>query len=83
MARKQRYYVVSMYKWTGDHFYVHGVYSTKTKAIKAGEEEQKWRGNRKYFPEVTEFGLDEHKTEQVIYYKEQAPEWGWWKEQIK
>ena len=53
-------YVVTMYRW-GDrecHSYVLGVYSTKTKALKAGESEQEYRGGTKYYPEVLEIRVD-------------------------
>jgi len=61
MARKNKYYVVTMYRWGNreNHSYVIGVFSTKTRAIKAGATEECWRGN-KYIPEVIEFNLDEY-----------------------
>ncbi len=49
-------YVVTMYRWGNRemHSYLHGVYSTKTKAEKAGDDEKAHRGGNKYYPEVLE-----------------------------
>jgi len=54
-------YVLTMYRW-GDrecHSYVHGVFSTKTKAEKAAQSEKEYRGGDKYFPEVIEVNIDD------------------------
>jgi hypothetical protein len=53
-------YTVIMYRW-GDrelHSYLLGVFTTKTKAMKAGEFEQAFRGGNKYYPEILEVPLD-------------------------
>jgi len=59
MARKKKYYITEMYRWGegNNHAYALGVFSTKTKATKAGLKEQDYRGD-KYMPTVTEFDLD-------------------------
>lgn len=53
-------YVTTMYRWadTERHSYVLGAYTTKTKAIKAGEQEREDRGGTKYYPKVIEVALD-------------------------
>lgn len=55
----KKVYVVTMYRWgcVEMHSYVLGVFTTKTKAEKAGEREQEDRGG-KYCPLVLEVQLD-------------------------
>lgn len=60
MIKNNTVYVVTMYRW-GDrecHSYVLGVFSTKTKATKAGDIEQEYRGGNKYYPEILEIAVD-------------------------
>ena len=53
-------YPVIMYRWgdTECHSYLLGVYSSKTKAEKAGETERIYRGCTKYYPLVQEVSVD-------------------------
>ncbi len=70
------YYVVTMYRWGNreNHSYVLGVFSTKTKAIKAGEKEQSYRGGTKYYPECLEVPLNkESESFKVIVELKQNP----------
>jgi len=80
MTRKQKYYVVTMYRWSNLTSYVWGVFSSKTKAVKAGLDRQESHGGNKYFPEVIEFDFDNPESKKVILRKEEAENWNWWKE---
>ena len=75
--KKYKVYLVMMHKWTGESRYHLGIYSTKTKAHKAGNEEKAERGGNKYFYEITEFCVD-HLPGVVVFKKEQNDDWGWW-----
>lgn len=59
-SNKSKVYVVTMYRYCNreNHSYVLGVFSTKTKAEKAGEEERENRGGTKYYPECLEVPID-------------------------
>lgn len=52
-------YVVTMYRYgePEKHSYVLGVWSTYEAAIKAGDLEKEWRGN-KYLPTITKWEID-------------------------
>lgn len=54
MNRKNILYVVYMKKQYGEHGYVLGVYTTKTKATKALVEEELYRGG-KYVATILEY----------------------------
>lgn len=60
ISKKNKLYTVHAYRW-GDrenHSYSVGVYSTKTKALKAKSVEEDWRGG-KYTCEVIEWDVDQ------------------------
>lgn len=60
-------YVTEMLRWGSeeDHHYVHGVYSTRAAAAKAGDVEQSWRGG-KYEPRIVECVLDSEPPEEEL-----------------
>ena len=70
-------FVVEMLRW-GDaenHSYVHGVYSTREAAEKAGQVQAVWRGG-KYDPRITECEIDPRNKEEVSaeeYYQSCLP----------
>lgn len=65
MARKNKYYVVTMYRLgeRGKHSYCLGVFTKKETAIKVGDNHRAWRG-RQYDPEILEIDINQ------IYYGE-------------
>jgi len=62
---RTKVYVVTMYRWRDreNHSYVLGVYTTREKAVKAGEREREYRGGNKYYPECLEVFLDTGKSD--------------------
>lgn len=59
MAKKNKLYVVTMYRWgeRENHSYLLGVFNSKHRAKEIGAEHAEYRGN-KYEPEIVELELN-------------------------
>lgn len=70
MAKKNKIYVTTMYRWAdrSAHSYVHYAGFSKSKAKDAGDYETSYRGG-KYSCEVIEITPDVPETKKIIYSK--------------